>query len=156
MNRVLLNIVIVMAGLLFPTTTSAQTIALGERIPHIKKAKWLNGNQPKESDFIYIEFIHSGSTPCRQSVERIYKIVRNFDNTSFVLISHQSASKIDVWVTNYINERAGVIVDDHNIRSAFGVNYAPYAVILDHKHRALWFGNPQLLDEKMIQKLTTK
>ena len=140
--------------LLSAASAEAQTIALGERTPRVKKAKWLNGNIPQKCDFIYIEFIHSASAPCRSSAERLHNIVNEFDNIAFVLISHQDASIIDPWVTEHIDPKSGVIVDDGRIRTSFGVNYAPYAVILDHKRRALWFGNPQLLNRTTIEKLT--
>ena len=155
MKRYIAYMAIAIAWLLAATNAEAQTISLGERTPRLKKAKWLNGNQPQKSDFSYIEFIHSASLPCRKSAERIYGIIKEFNNIAFILISHQSATEIDEWVTHHINERSGVIVDDTHIRTSFGVNYAPYAVILDHKHRALWFGNPQLLNREAIEKLVS-
>ena len=155
MSRIL-YIVMALCTLLSVARTEAQTIALGERTPRIKNAKWLDGNTPQQCDFTYIEFIHSASIPCRQTVERIHGIIKKFDNTAFVLISHQNASEIDHWVTEHIDTRSGVIIDDSHIRTSFGVNYAPYAVILDHKRRALWFGNPQLLNREIIEKLIQK
>lgn len=155
MKRYIAYMAIAIAWLLAATNAEAQTISLVERTPRLKKAKWLNGNQPQKSDLTYIEFIHSASLPCRKSAERIYGIIKEFNNIAFILISHQSATEIDEWVTHHINERSGVIVDDTHIRTSFGVNYAPYAVILDHKHRALWFGNPQLLNREAIEKLVT-
>ena len=151
-----LHIVIALVALCFPISTDAQTIALRERTPRVKKANWLNGNVPKKCDFTYIEFILSGSAPCRTSAERIHKIVNEFGNIAFMLISHQEASDIDHWVTDHISPTSGVIIDDDRIRTSFGVNYAPYAVILDHKRRALWFGNPQLLNRKTIENITQK
>lgn len=136
--------------------TEAQTIAIGERTPRIKHCKWLNGNVPEQCDFVYIEFIHSASTSCRNTAERLHKVVNEIGNIAFVLISHQSASEIDDWVVQHIDKRSGVIVDDTSIRHTFGVNYAPYSIIIDQKRRALWFGNPQLLDKKTIEKLTHK
>lgn len=153
MKRIFVYVALLAMGCFTAINTSAQTISLGERTPRFKQAKWLNGNVPQKSDFTYIEFIHSASIPCRQSVERIHNIIKKFDNTAFVLISHQNASEIDHWVTEHIDTRSGVIIDDSHIRTSFGVNYAPYAVILDHKHRALWFGNPQLLNRATIEKL---
>lgn len=153
MKKLLTYGLLMVVGLLAVESGSAQTISLGERTPRFKQAKWLNGNVPQKSDFTYIEFIHSASIPCRQSVERIHNIIKKFDNTAFVLISHQNASEIDHWVTEHIDTRSGVIIDDSHIRTSFGVNYAPYAVILDHKRRALWFGNPQLLNRATIEKL---
>ena len=142
--------------LLSAASAEAQTIALGERTPRVKKANWLNGNVPKKCDFTYIEFIHSASTSCRNTAERLHKVVNEIGNIAFVLISHQSASEIDDWVVQHIDKRSGVIVDDTSIRHTFGVNYAPYSIIIDQKRRALWFGNPQLLDKKTIEKLTHK
>lgn len=156
MKRFLPYILAAAICLFFISTASAQTIPLGERTPRFKKANWLNGSQPAKYDFTFIEFIHSESMPCRTTAERIHKIINELGNTAFVLISHQSATEIDEWVTRLINEHSGVIVDDKHIRSSYGVNYAPYAVILDHKRRALWFGNPQLLDRSTIEKLIIK
>ena len=149
-----ISYIVVAITLLFSATNAvAQTIALGERTPRFKKAKWLNGNIPQKCDFTYIEFIHSASAPCQQSAKRIYNIINEFESCAFILISHQSATEIDSWVTAYISPHSGVIIDDDRIRNSFGVNYAPYAVILDHKRRALWFGNPQLLEKQTIKKL---
>ena len=142
--------------LLSVSSAAAQTIALGERTPRVKNAKWLNGNIPQKCDFTYIEFIHSASETCRLSAEHISKIIKEFDNISFVLISHQKLTDIDAWVLNFVGERSGVIIEDSSIRQSFGVNYAPYGVVLDHKRRALWFGNPRLLDRKKIEPLINK
>ena len=150
----LFYIIIAIIALSFSTSAEAQTIALRECTPRVKKANWLNGNIPQKCDYTYIEFILSGSVTCRNSAERIHKIVSELGNIAFVLISHQGASDIDHWVTEHINPTSGVIIDDERIRTSFGVNYAPYGVILDHKRRALWFGNPQLLDKNTIEKLT--
>ena len=152
------SIILTIAALIaFCNIATAQTIALGEKTPRFKNEKWLNGNRPAESDFTYIEFIHSASISCRRSAERIYAITSKLENVAFVLISHQKASEIDSWVTNFINEHAGVIIDDYNIRTSFGVKYAPYAVIINRNRKAIWFGNPQLLtNEKLNELLTLK
>lgn len=149
------QILIALCALFVASTSQAQTIALGERTPRVKQAKWLDGKVPPKNKFTYIEFIHSASQPCRLSAERIFKIVNEFDNISFVLISHQKLTEIDAWVLNFVGERSGVIIEDSSIRQSFGVNYAPYAVVLDHKRRALWFGNPRLLDRKKIEQIVT-
>ena len=155
MRRFIVYIVVAIVGLFAVASAEAQTISLGERTPRINKVKWLNGNQPQKCDFTYVEFIHSASISCQQSAKRIFDIVKEFDNIAFILISHQSATEIDTWVTHHINERSGVVIDDTQIRTSFGVNYAPYAVILDHKNRALWFGNPQRLNRTTIEKFVT-
>ena len=152
MNRVL-RLALALFAILSVAGAGAQTIALNERAPRIKKAQWFNSAKPPKSDFTFVEFVHSASIPCRRSVERICNIVEELPNTSFIIVTHQSPAEIDGWVTDCVKPRVGIIVEDSRIRTSFGVNYAPYAVILDSKHRALWFGNPQLLDRKMIDKI---
>ena len=95
-------ILIALCALFSIAKTEAQTIALGERTPRVKQAKWLDGKVPPKNEFTYIEFIHSASTSCRKSTEQIYKTISNFDNISFVLISHQKLADIDSWVLDYV------------------------------------------------------
>ena len=154
MNRVL-RLSFALLALLFVAETGAQTIALGERVPRIKKAKWLGENTPPKSEFTIIEFVHSASAPCRQTVERISRIVDELSNTSLVLVTHQGENFIDDWLKGCVTPRVGVVVEDSRIRTSFGVNYAPYAVILNRKRKALWFGNPQLLDNQTLAKIMT-
>lgn len=149
MKRLLFAVIALMAF----ASADAQTIALGERVPRIKSAKWLNGNTPKKRAFTYIEFIHSASKPCRNTVERVAAHLATKRSVNIVLVSHESATEIAEWVMTHITPSSGVIVDDKHIRHYFGVQYAPFAVIVDHKRRALWFGNPQRLDKDMLDSL---
>lgn len=147
--------VIIFAFLAFATST-AQTIALGEKTPPLKDAKWLNGNIPAKNSYTYIGFIHSASEPCKVWAERIYSAIADVENISFILISRESTTDIKKWVMNYISPRSGIIVDGDHLRRAFGVSYAPFAVIIDHKRRALWFGNPRHLNKQIIETLISQ
>lgn len=145
---------IIVAVVALCNIASAQTIALDEKTPRLRRdAKWLNDHRPEKSEFTYLAFIHSASISCQASTEFIYNILNKYDNVTFILISHQSAENIDQWVSEYQGTHSGVIVDDTHTRTSFGVNYAPYAVLLNHKRRAIWFGNPQLLDARIIEEL---
>lgn len=154
MSRVL-RLSFALFALLFIAKAGAQTIALGERVPRIKKVKWLGENIPPKSEFTIVEFVHSASVPCRQSVERISGIVDEHANISLMLVTHQSESHIDDWLKGCVTPRVGVVVEDNLIRTSFGVNYAPYVVILNRKRKALWFGNPQQLDSRTLDKIMT-
>lgn len=145
---------VALCTLLSISRVEAQTISLGERTPRVKKAVWLDEQKPVKLGFTYVEFIHSASPTCRNTASRIYQIVSSLGNMTFVLVSHQTAEELDPWVKAYVGPYTGVVVADNRIRNSYGVNYAPYAVILDSKRRALWFGNPQLLDREMIENLT--
>jgi hypothetical protein len=37
---------------------------------------------------------------------------------------------------------------------AFGVKFTPYCVITNHKRRAVWCGNDNLLDAQILQEIT--
>ena len=142
-----------LCALLSIAEVEAQTIALGERVPRIKNATWFNSSEPPKSDFTFVQFIHSASVSCRQSTEQLGAIVEKIPNATLILVTHQSASDIDGWVSKCVKPRVGIIVDDTTIHDSFGVNYAPYVVVLDSKRRVLWFGNPRLLNRNVIDKI---
>lgn len=147
---------VVIIALLTLVTAEAQTIALGEKTPPLKDAKWLNGNIPAKNSYTYIGFIHSASEPCKVWAERIYSAIADVENISFILISRESTTDIKKWVMSYISPRSGIVVDGDHLRRAFGVSYAPFAVIIDHKRRALWFGNPRHLNKQIIETLISQ
>lgn len=147
-------ILIAICALFSISTTEAQTIALDERTPPIKKAKWLGNHVPAYLDFLYIEFILSESEPCRKSAERIFGIINEMKNIAFALVTPQKAADVAEWARLLMEENSGIIVEDDHICNIFGINYVPYAVLLDKSHRILWFGNPQTLDRQTIAKLT--
>ena len=144
---------VIILALLSLATANAQTIGLGEKTPKLKGAKWLNGNIPTKSRYTYIGFIHSLSQPCREWADVAYNTISQRDDISFILISRESATEIDQWVMRYISPRAGVIVDGDHLRRTLGISYVPFAVIVDSKHRALWFGNPRILDKEFLEQL---
>ena len=147
---------VIILALLSLTTANGQTIGLGEKTPKLKDAKWLNGNMPARSTYTYISFIHSLSQPCRELAETTYNTISQRDDISFILISRESATDIEQWVTRYISPRSGVIVDGEHLRRTLGISYAPFALIVDSKHRALWFGNPRMLNKELLEHLLSK
>jgi hypothetical protein len=151
-----LYILFALLALLSAPRVEAQTIAIGESAPRIMHAKWLNDNSPRRSRYTYVQFILSKSIPCRDTATRIHNSISKSSGIAFVLVTPESAAEVEKWAHNLIGPMAGVVVEDRSIRTSFGVNYVPYAVILGRKHRVLWFGNPQQLDLEKIKKLTKK
>ena len=61
---------------------------------------------------------------------------------------------MSAWLGRLATGRSGVACDcEYSFRS-FGVNYAPFGVIIDSKRKVIWFGNPKQLTEEYILKLT--
>ena len=146
---------VIIIALLSFAVTEAQTIALGERTPRLKDVKWLNGNIPAKSAYTYIGFIHSASRPCQYWVESIHKSLSKIENIAFVFVSREGASDIEQWVMKYLSPNSGVIVEGESFSRSFGINYVPFAVIVDNKRRALWFGNPRMLDKDTVERIFT-
>ena len=141
--------------LLLGLPAGAQNIALGERTPHIKakKTRWLDGHKPTPHAYTYIEFIHSKSEPCRLSAERIASIADNIDNMSVVLVTKEEGAGLAEWARKFSHNSTGVIVLGSDYFDRYNVKYAPFGVMI-HKRRAIWFGNPRLLNKELIEKLT--
>ena len=128
--------------------TYAQRIANRERIPKIKALHWLDDIVPAETEFTYIEFVHSRSTPCLESA---IKIKRHIDNTDrpfrVIFITSERPDRIDTRLRECSGGYIGTLLDPsgHLFRD-FAVRYIPFGVIIDSKRRAVWFGNPLTTD----------
>ena len=136
----------------------AQNLAIGERTPpmHLKYRHWVNGHMPAESEYSYIGFVHSASIPCIRGIEHIEKIIAGNENIRLLILTKESEEMMSAWLTRLAGGSSGVACDcEYSFRS-FGVNYAPFGVIIDSKRRVIWFGNPKQLTEEYLLKLTNK
>lgn len=148
--------IIALVSLIATTEVAAQSIALNERTPRIKKASWFNNHTIKSSQYRLITFFHSASAPCLNAVHQLQGVMSEYGNISTILITRENIFEIQPWVEKLLSPRIGVIIGDERIRIKFGVNYAPFAILLDHKRRAIWFGNPNNLNKATIEKLIKK
>ena len=141
--------------LLLGSAVSAQNIALNERTPRIKakNIRWLDGHKPTPHAYTYIEFIHSKSEPCRLSAERIASIAKSSDNMNVILVTKEEGAGLAEWARKFSHGTTGVIVLGSDYFDRYNVKYAPFGVMI-HKRRAIWFGNPRLLNKELIEKLT--
>ncbi len=139
-------------------SASAQRVALGERIPKIKAEAWLNDKSPEKSEFTYIEFAHSRTTPCLRTFLKMQN-----DNTRFgehlrgVIITKEPPEQISTTLREIASDYINIAFDtEGDIFRQFGVRYVPFGIIIDHKRRALWFGNPDTLNEDFFSKIKPK
>lgn len=147
-------ILILALGVVATTPSAlAQDVATMERVPRAKLRHWLNGHIPVKSDFTYIGFIHSASVPCVDSTLRIVETAGAI-GMSAIIATKESQSRVEKWLYRVTNTpHSGVLYDAAKIFEAFGIEYAPFGVIIDHKRRALWFGNPNRLTQTQIIEL---
>ena len=137
-------------------TAHAQNLAIGERTPpmHLKYRHWVNGHTPAECEYTYIGFVHSASIPCIRGIEHVEKIIAGRENVRLLVMTKESEENMSAWLGRLVAGRSGVACDCEYPFRSFGVNYAPFGVIIDGKRRVLWFGNPKQLTEEYLLKLT--
>ena len=129
--------------------TTAQNIAIGERAPRVKSFKYAI----EEGQFLYMGFVHSPSRPCEISAPKISELINSFDQISAVLFTREQQGECEQWLIDAFLGGSQVHMGTDEIFKKFGIDYAPYGVILDHKRRALWQGNPQTLDKTKIENI---
>ncbi len=138
---------------------SAQNLAIGERIPplHPKYRDWVYGYIPENREYTYIGFVHSASVPCMEgTVLFIAATAEGVDNLRIILLTKESEEQIANWLKIYASgTTTGVACNAEYPFRSFGVNYAPFGVIIDHRQRVLWFGNPKQLTREQLLKITT-
>ena len=143
---------ILFALLLGLGTLSAQNTALGVRAPRVRSFK----PQIEEGNFLYMGFIHSPSRPCEISAPRVVELINNNDAISAVLFTREPQGDCEQWLIDLFSDGCQVQMGADEIFQKFGVEYAPFGIILDHKRRVVWLGNPQILTKAKIEKIINK
>ena len=77
----------------------------------------------------------------------------SFENISAALFTREHQGECEQWLIDMSAAGNQVVMDADEIFNKFGIDYAPYGVILDHKRKALWQGNPQTLDKTKIENI---
>ena len=103
---------------------------------------------------IRLHRVHSASIPCIGGIEHVEKIIAGNENIRLLILTKEPEANMSAWLGRLAAGRSGVACDcEYSFRS-FGVNYAPFGVIIDSKRKVIWFGNPKQLTEEYILKLT--
>lgn len=136
-------------------SASAQSVALNERIPKIKTDKWLNGKAPEKAKFTFIEFAYSKTIPCIQTFLNIIEGKSHFTkDLRAIIITKESPEQIGAELRKCAGEYVNVAFDpEGEIFRTFGVRYVPFGIIIDHRRRVLWFGNPTTLNHDFSSKI---
>lgn len=147
--------IIILALLLFTSlSASAQHVALEERVPKIKADQWLNDNAPEKSQYTYIEFINSRTVSCQQTLLQIQNNAHFGENVRAVIITNESPEQISPELRKCANDFIHVAFDvDGDIFRDFNVQYVPFGIVVDHRRKALWFGNPITLKTDFLDKI---
>lgn len=137
------------AALFTVLTATAQSIALGERVPEFRNAAWLDGRAPQQAPLTWIVFFHSSNRACSTSLEQLGKLHAASDGRlRVVIVTCEPTDRIEPLLRPRLNDRTSVALDpEGRIFAAYGVSYVPFGVLTDGRNRALWQGNALRLDE---------
>ncbi len=131
---------------------SAQSLALGERAPKLK----LHKSQFEEHEYLYMGFIHSASQPCLTTTGNINKVIAQFSNIKMVLLTREKEGEYQPWLKQLREQGITIYPNATKVFQKYGIDYAPFGVIMDTKRRVLWFGNPQRVDSNRVIKIINR
>ncbi|MBQ5753647.1 MAG: hypothetical protein IIV91_05535 [Alistipes sp.] len=146
------KIVIILVALMAGASGMAQNLAIGERTPKIKVKNRMEGAVAQPAEFSYLGFVHSASVPCTESLAMLANVAEQTGAFNLIIFTKERASAQTATSLRRYAEggRSEVHTSAEEAFTRFGVNYAPFGVIVDKKQRVLWFGDPQSLDPKRV------
>ena len=150
------KLAILFALLLGTGSLWSQNTAIGVRAPRVRTFK----PRIEAGKFLYVGFVHSPSRPCAISAPKVIELINNNEAFSVVLFTREPQGPCEQWLIDIFSNGCEVQMGADEIFQKYGVEYAPFGVILDHKRKVLWQGNPQTLDkleiENIIQQWTSQ
>lgn len=143
--------IFLIVALLASLTASAQSIAIADRAPKIK----FKGCSAQKGEYIFLGFIHPSSEPCKNAMIAAADLVDKNSNLSMVIFTREHSTKPG-WMRKISSPKVKIYTNASEVFKQYGVDYAPFGVILDHKRRILWYGNPQRLTQQRIKKIISQ
>lgn len=134
---------------LYCGTLTAQNTAIGARAPRVRTFK------PKieKGKFLYLGFVHSPSRPCEISAPKVLELTNNNEAISAALFTRERQGECKQWLIDIFSAGCQVQMGADEIFLKYGIEYAPFGVIIDCKRKVLWQGNPQTLDKSKIENI---
>ena len=139
-------------ALLFCTVASAQSVATGAKVRHIKplSAKLTDGH------YLYVGFVHSASEPCRLSTLHVCQTLKERADIDHLFLSREGQNLCQPWLQQLSADGVNVVLNASALFKYCGIDYAPFGLIVDHRYRVVWFGNPIVLNNQRIDKILSQ
>lgn len=148
-------LILLSAWILTPSDSEAQNIILGEKVPELKAAGWIDNRHPAPAALTYVEFFHSSNPACLNSIRRLREIASKPESRMRVIIvTCEDTARIAHILRPYLSDRVAATIHGKRGFTAFGVSYLPFGVLVDTRHRALWMGNSLQINEQIIEQST--
>lgn len=148
------RIILLTLCLLATVTLRAQEIVIGQRVPDFRATEWL-GAAPTDDDrrATLLVFYHTESQPCVEALPHIDSLARAMRNERVVVVAMEPKEVIAPTLARYMSERFYVAIDQTGRAfKSYGIRYVPFGVLIDHRGRAQWIGNPKLATPEIIRR----
>lgn len=136
---------------------SAQSVRLGEPIPSIHATPNIeDALAAYNREYTCLIFAHSESKPCVDAMRNFEPMAKSIEREcAIVVITNEDAQDSEAIIERLNIENYILTFDDNNRTfRAFGIQYAPFAVIYKTKNsRIKWFGPIHHLDNTIIQEI---
>ncbi len=145
-------LILLSVWILSPSEAEAQNIILGEKVPELKAAGWIDNRHPAPAPITYVEFFHSSNPACINSLKRLRALAtKPKSDLRVIVVTREDTARIASMLRPYLSERVTATIHADRGFSAFGVTYVPFGVLIDARNRALWMGNSLQFNEKVIE-----
>ena len=145
-------LILLSVWILSPSEAEAQNIILGEKVPELKAAGWIDNRHPAPAPITYVEFFHSSNPACINSLKRLRALAtKPKSDLRVIVVTREDTARTASMLRPYLSERVTATIHADRGFSAFGVTYVPFGVLIDARNRALWMGNSLQFNEKVIE-----
>ncbi len=146
-------LILLSAWVLTPSDAEAQNIFLGERVPELRPAGWIDNRHPTPAAITYVEFFHSSNPACLTSLKRLRALAGNSSAPEMrvIVVTREDTARIAPILRPYLSERVTATIHAERGFAAFGVTYVPFGVLIDSRHRALWMGNSLQFNKQILE-----
>ena len=145
-------LILLSAWLLKPADSQAQNIILGEKVPELKAAGWIDNRPPQPAAVTSVEFFHSSNPACITPLKRLRELsARPKPQLRVIVVTREDTARIAPLLRPYLSERVSATIHAERGFSAFGVSYVPFGVLIDARNRAIWMGNSLQFNEQIIE-----
>ncbi len=149
-----LKTVLAFVAALAVTSAAAQVLVIGEKVPDFRIKEWVSMRKPVPAPqkMMLVEFFHSSNPGSVGRLAVLDRLAAEYPAglTVAVLVKEDTLEVIrqlrDASYLYYIG-----IDDGGRTFGAFGVQYVPFAVLIDPKGRLLWMGNSTTMDQEVIE-----
>ncbi|MBQ0080969.1 MAG: hypothetical protein KBS95_05420 [Alistipes sp.] len=129
----------------------AQDVALYEHVPRIRVRQWYMDKKPEITQFVYLAFIDGWSEMGKEATLKAKSLLKQYKKLCLLVVVKHSDDNIPKWFTELLDEpRIGILLDSDFAFWDYGIYYSPVGVVVDHKRRDVWHGNPMDLQAEYL------